>query len=88
MRKDFSGPLIPTNERNSLFSGNYFVDYFGDGKLYPTVLEKMVIQTVVPSQVSAIVILRIQAKISSMTKNWDLKTTKDRLHVCPKHFQD
>ena len=45
----------------------------------------MAIQTVVSSQVSANVILTIQqAKINSMTKNWDKKTTKDRLHVCPK----
>ena len=49
----------------------------------------MAIQTVVSSQVSANVIFTIQqAKINKMTKNWDRKTTKDRLYVCQKDFQD
>ena len=86
MRWDFPDPFGPTNERKT----RSFVEIsFGEGKIYPTVLDKMAIKTVVSSQVSDNVILTIQqAKINSMTKNWDKKTTKDRLQVCPKHFQD
>ena len=47
--------------------------------MHPTVLDKMAIQTVVSSQVSANVILTIQPKINTMTKNG--QKTKDRLHV-------
>ena len=44
--------------KNSFFCGSYYVHNFGEFKIYPTVLDKLAIQSVVSSHVSADVMLR------------------------------
>ena len=84
-------PLSKQWNKSPFFCENYFVQNFGEGKIYPTVLDKMAIQTVVSAQVSANVFFTIQPAETNSMQSYDKKpwqkTTRTQLHICPKYFK-